>query len=421
MSSFSSTPKQEPSFKEPQQNQGFGGYQFEEPKKEPGFNQGFDISGFGSTPKQESLGNQGFNGGNFGSIPKQEGGFNKGFNFTKDTSRRISDDFNEDDRPQDLSGNKDIITNMYNKTGVNDLAYSPYQTRPENQGPITHERSSENVYNQVPDFAKQVVAFYSTKGGVGKTSLAINATIQLAKYSKKKICIIDFDTTSANVHTHLGILDATYDLGVISNFQSEIDGLSLSKIVTPYRVKDKNGETVEFDVIVGFKEMNMSQRFTEKEVFKILSILEDMYDIVIVDTHPVYTDLVISTILKKATKIIFVAEQEMPALNGAKDFALASKKYGIPSEKLFLVLNRYKTQTTVFTKNRIEKVLNKTVLATIPSDMDSLRDAVNTNLPVTISNPDSELARAYIDVAKIMDTNLVVPPDNRGFFKRFKR
>lgn len=111
----------------------------------------------------------------------------------------------------------------------------------------------------------------------------------------------------------------------------------------------------------------------------------------------------------------------MPALNGAKDFALASKKYGIPPEKLFLVLNRYKTQTTVFTKNRIEKVLNKTVLATIPSDMDSLRDAVNTNLPVTISNPDSELARAYIDVAKIMDTNLVVPPDNRGFFKRFKR
>ena len=167
--------------------------------------------------------------------------------------------------------------------------------------------------------------------------------------------------------------------------------------------------------------MSMSQRFNEREVFKILSILEDMYDIVVVDTHPVYTDLAISTILKKATKIIFVAEQEMPALNGAKDFALACKKYGIPPEKLFLVLNRYKTQTTVFTKNRIEKVLNKTVLATIPSDMDSLRDAVNTNLPVTIANPDSELARAYIDVAKIMDTNLVIPPDNRGFFKRFKR
>lgn len=379
----------------------FGGFDFSKPpvKEEPQRGNQFDFGNQGFKPNNENV-----------NINKPS--FDEPTDF---------DSFTPGIGAQNGFNNKSVIENMYNNTGVGNLDYSPTMNNNDRQSPIYHERTSNQDYVQVPDFAKQVVAFYSTKGGIGKTSLAVNSTIQLAKYSKKKICLIDFDVTNANVHTHLGILDSTYDLSVVSNFESDIDSFSLSRIVTPYRVKDKNGETVEFDVIVGYKEMKMSERFSEKEVYKILSILEEMYDIVIVDTHPVYTDLAVSTILKKATKIVFVTEQEMTALNGAKDFILTSKKYGIPAEKLFMVLNRYKAQTSIFTKNRIEKGLNKKVLATVPSDMDSLRDAVNTNNPVTLANPDSELARAYIDVAKIIDTNMVIPEEKQGFFKRFKR
>lgn len=386
-----------------------------------------NLGGFATIHEQDNNQPRQFGGFDFGKPPVQNNepatnnpqGFN---NPIMSNNGGMSNNGAPQNNGFNSDGNKSYIENMYNKVGVEGLNYTP--TAQNDRGVnnvIKHERTADSNYNQVPDFARQVVAFYSTKGGIGKTSLAVNATIQLAKYSKKKICLIDFDLTNANVHTHLGILDSTYDLSVVSNFESEIDSFSLSRIVTPYRVKDKNGETVEFDVIVGFKEMKMAQRFSEKEVYKILCILEEMYDIVIVDTHPVYTDLAVSTILKKATKIVFVTEQEMTALNGAKDFILASKKYNIPPEKLFMVLNRYKSQTSIFNKNRIEKGLNKTVLATIPFDMDSLREAVNTNNPVTLASPDTELARAYIDVAKIIDTKLVVPEENKSFFKLFKK
>ena len=338
-----------------------------------------------------------------------------------------------DDRDyRNVGGNRTEIENMYTRSGINDLSYSINENPNNNMGTDVmrsngnmvnspgYDKSINSNINNIPDFAKQIVTIYSTKGGIGKTTVAVNTTIQLAKYSKKKICLVDFDLTNANIHTHLGILDSTYDLSVISNFESEIDSFSLSRIITKYRVKDKNNEGVEIDVIVGFKEMKMSQRFDEKEVHKILTILEDMYDVVVVDTHPVYTDIAVSTILKKATKIIFVAEQEMTALTGAKDFILTSKKYGIPSEKLYLVLNRYKASTQIFTKNRIEKSLGKDIYATIPFDMDSARDAVNTNNPVTISDPYSELARAYLNVAKIIDKNLSIPEEKGGLFSIFK-
>ena len=312
--------------------------------------------------------------------------------------------------------NRSMIQDIYNNAGASNLSYTPSANTEQqaNQSQGTYEKGASVV--GIPDFAKQVVAFYSTKGGIGKTTVAINSTIELAKFSKKRVCLIDFDLTNANVDTHLGILDAKYNLSVISNFDSEIDSFTIKKIVTEHRVKDKNGDTVAFDVIVGFKEMRMSQRFDEKEVHKILTILEDMYDIVVVDMHPVYTDPAVSTILKKATKIIFVTEQEMTALNGAKDFILACKKYGIPSEKLYLVLNRYTNKTAIVTKNRIEKSLGKKIYATIPSNMDRLREAVNTNQPVTITDPDSDLARAYIDVARVIDKNIVVPENNTSFF-----
>ena len=48
--------------------------------------------------------------------------------------------------------------------------------------------------------------------------------------------------------------------------------------------------------------------------------------------------------------------------------------------------------------------------------MDRLREAVNTNQPVTITDPDSDLARAYIDVARVIDKNIVVPENNTSFF-----
>ena len=330
--------------------------------------------------------------------------------------RREHDMYSENFNPQ---SRENQIKGLLDSDKANNLAFKPQIGIANQQEHYTHEKGKN--FNEIPTFAKQIIHFFSTKGGIGKTTACVNAAIQLAKYSKKRICLVDFDLTNANLHTHLGMLDVTYDLTDISNFSTEIDGHSLSRIITPFRVKDKNNASVEFDVIVGFREMVMRQRFNEDEVDRILSILEEMYDIVIVDSHPVYTDVAVSTILKKATKIVFITEQDMTALGGTRDFILAAAKYRIPPEKIYLVLNRYKSNTSTFTKKRLETTLGKKIMTVLPFDIDASREAVNTNMPITLSKPDSELAKSYFEVAKIIDPSLNMPEEKKSFFSFSKK
>ena len=70
--------------------------------------------------------------------------------------------------------------------------------------------NTQNI--EQPIYSKQIIHFFSVKDGVGKTTTSLNTAIELAKNTGKKICIIDLNTTNANIHSHLGLFDATNDL-----------------------------------------------------------------------------------------------------------------------------------------------------------------------------------------------------------------
>ena len=379
------------------------------PKEKPLIHSGFENNGAGFNK------GQGFNpnpqpSNPINNLEKPKQGYYDYPSLDKEPNREY--DLYDDSKP--MVSRENQIKGLLNTDKANNLSFNSQIGIENQQEKYTHEKGQ--YFNEIPTFAKQIVHFFSTKGGIGKTTACVNAAIQLAKYSKKRICVVDFDLTNANLHTHFGMLDARYDLTAISNLASEIDGHSLSRIITPYRVKDRDNVGVELDIIVGFREMVMRKRFDVEETDKILSILEEMYDIVIVDSHPVYTDESVSTILKKATKIIFITEQDLTALGGTRDFILAASKYQIPLEKIYLVLNRYKSNTSTFTKKRLESTLGKNIMAVLPFDIDSSREAVNTNMPITLSKPDSELAKSYFDVAKIIDPTLEMPEEKKTFF-----
>lgn len=263
--------------------------------------------------------------------------------------------------------------------------------------------NTQNI--EQPIYSKQIIHFFSVKDGVGKTTTSLNTAIELAKNTSKKICIIDLNTTNANIHSHLGLFDATNDLSKLTMSLDSIDGNVLSKLATKYKTKDKNRNTIDIDVFIGFRGMITPNNLSNSMVERILSILEELYDIVIVDSNSSPMNDITACILKKSTKIIYIIEQEITVLNGAKEFLTAVDNLKINQEKIHLVANRY-ASSEIYSKSMIERILNKKIDAVIPFDFNSIVKSINSTTPITISKPNSELAKSYCTVAQIIDPTI---------------
>lgn len=281
----------------------------------------------------------------------------------------------------------------------------------------------QKPYKNLPNFSKQIVAFYSSKGGIGKTSTAVNTAIMLSKYSSKRICIVDLDLSDPNVHIQLGIKDNKYDLADVADTEGLIDSLSIKKCITKFEKEDDKGLIAKFDVIVGFKSKKyLIQKFNEKEIDRLLSILEDMYDIVLVDTNPEYSNnIAVSTVLKKCTKLIFVTQQDLSAITGSRDFLLMMNEYKMPLQKIFFVLNKYSPIGGI-SQSQIEDTLGRKIMADIIKDDELMLTSINTREPITISKSESVLSESYKEIAKIVDTTIPLDTKkkkDKGIFKKF--
>lgn len=122
----------------------------------------------------------------------------------------------------------------------------------------------------------QVIAFISGKGGVGKTTLAVNVAVALAQ-RKKRVVLIDLDPQNAQ-RLHLGM-----DPDEIAGLSRE--GISpLSMFDSPFDVKFIPFGRVSDSELVGFEnELKKNPQWVSDGIN---SLAADAFDFVIMDTPP---------------------------------------------------------------------------------------------------------------------------------------
>ena len=62
--------------------------------------------------------------------------------------------------------------------------------------------------------ASKIITIYSNKGGIGKTTIATNLAIELAKYTKDKVALIDLNLQLGDISTFLN-LNPTFDVAYV--------------------------------------------------------------------------------------------------------------------------------------------------------------------------------------------------------------
>jgi chromosome partitioning protein len=140
----------------------------------------------------------------------------------------------------------------------------------------------------------KTVSFINMKGGVGKTTLAVNVGYTLSKKFGKKVLVIDVDPQmNATQYT----LDDSQILEIMENPNQSIYGILKTEPTIPPITKESNDDGPLFEGIINISDnldlipshLSLMSIYLDDEpltLFNYIKEIRDSYDIIIIDSPP---------------------------------------------------------------------------------------------------------------------------------------
>lgn len=244
-----------------------------------------------------------------------------------------------------------------------------------------------------PAHQGKIITLFSTKGGVGKTTIAGNLAVALAIQTKAKVAAVDLDLEFGSLATLLGLrpqgtildlcrVDGSLQPAQVTRVLVEPAGLGIKVLAgppLPHLAAEVDGD--------GRREPGRSY------VAEILDALRCEFDYIICDTASNFreTNLVV---FDKSDLLLLVTSPEIPALsNTAKGLDILLDRLEYSQEKVQIVLNRADAAVGL-TLQSISDALNCTLGYMVPSDGATATWAANAGQPFVLRRSRSPLAEA---------------------------
>jgi Mrp family chromosome partitioning ATPase len=131
----------------------------------------------------------------------------------------------------------------------------------------------------------RVVTVFSAKGGCGKTTLATNLAASLADSGKGTVALVDLDLAFGDVAIALQLFP-THTIADAVALGEDLDGPALAQLLTSHR----SG----LQALVAPMEPSMADTIDVLTVTRVIDILRDEFDYVVIDTPPALDDNVLA-------------------------------------------------------------------------------------------------------------------------------
>ena len=177
----------------------------------------------------------------------------------------------------------------------------------------------------------QIVAFISNKGGVGKSTTAVNTACGLAARHLEQVLLVD---ASLQLGVCASMLDLAPPATILDAVHQEdrLDETLIRQLATPHR----SG----LHLLAAPEDAVEASEIGDESMARILTLARRSYDFVVVDTFPMI-DRVNVAILDLSDRAYVVVENVVPTLVGAAKILELLDGLGITRERRRIVLNRY--------------------------------------------------------------------------------
>ncbi|MCG8639540.1 MAG: AAA family ATPase [Desulfobacterales bacterium] len=245
----------------------------------------------------------------------------------------------------------------------------------------------------------QIISIANQKGGVGKTTTAVNLSAALAKIGKK-VLLVDCDS-QANATTGMGIDKPSLEHSL---YQGLIGDVGVNEIILPTVLPKLMMVPANIDLI-GFEIEMVSADGREQKLKELLAPLDGRFDYIIIDCPPALSLLTLNA-FTASDSVVIPLQSEFYALEGLGQLLNTIKRVkssynpGLKIKGILLTMYDRRTNLSQNVVDDAKKYFKNMVFKTkIPRNV-KLGEAPSYGLPVILYDKQSQGSKSYIAFAR---------------------
>ncbi|GAC1671741.1 MAG: AAA family ATPase [Candidatus Limnocylindrales bacterium] len=236
----------------------------------------------------------------------------------------------------------------------------------------------------------QVVAIFSPKGGVGRTTVAVNLAVAAATELGKTVVLVDGSFQFGDVGVLLNLNPKNKSIADLIPELEAGEPESLDTFIISH--------SAGIRVLLAPPSPEMAELITPMAVKRVLEALRRTNDLVVVDCTSWFNDTTLA-ILDSADVILTMLSLEITSIKNMRLFLELADQLGYEHDKVKLVLNRADSSLGIRVAD-VESSIGRKVDHTIVSDGRSVVYALNRGVPFFLSNREAQVSQDVLRLAQ---------------------
>jgi pilus assembly protein CpaE len=267
------------------------------------------------------------------------------------------------------------------------------------------EKISASGYQE--EVRSKVITVFSTKGGVGKTTIASNLAVSIARTAKKRVALVDLDLQFGDIAIMLNVSVKN----TISDLVKEFSQLDRS-LLEEYLVTHFSG----VKVLPAPVKPEYAEYITANHVERIINTLRESYHYIIVDSSANFHESVLTS-LDMSDRILFISTLDLPTIKNIKAGLDVMETLRYPQEKIHVVLNKASEQYGIRYKD-FESTLHKPIWSYIPEDSQTVVTSANKGFPFVMTRTETKVAKAIMDIGQKLIREMEGDAEKKQSFRK---
>ena len=234
-----------------------------------------------------------------------------------------------------------------------------------------------------------VIAVFSPKGGVGRTTIAVNLAVAAATLGKK-VALVDASFQFGDVGVLLNLNPRTKSIGDLATELQTGEAESLDT----FMITHSSGVRV----LLAPPSPEQAELIGPLAVKKVLQRLRLDHELVVVDCPSSFNEPTLA-VLDEADVILTLLSLEITSVKNMRLFLEVSEQLGYTDDKIRLVLNRADSTLGIRVAD-VEHSIGRKVDHTIVSDGRSVVYALNRGVPFFLSNREAQVSQDILRLAQ---------------------